>query len=178
MGLVCEYFAAPSDAEATTVLDERARPAGAPRRPAGRSLLRRLARRAEEVRPDEPATPSPAYPTVDGGGVEPTVQMGTLEEALTGRPYDDVMAGREDDGVVAHRDGGELLLVRLTATLTAALADADESRLAAAAVPWSATEEFWGQADPEHLAALLGRLAELARDARAKGWPLYCVVSP
>ncbi|WP_146905335.1 hypothetical protein [Cellulomonas aerilata] len=108
--------------------------------------------------------------------MEPIVQMGTLEAALTGRSYDDVMADRADDGVIADRDGGERLVVRLTAALSDSLADAGEAHLATVAVPWSETDEFWGQGDPEDLAALLGRLADLARDARAKGWSLYCRV--
>lgn len=174
MSLLCEYFAAPSDAAAAVVVDRLGGPAdatGAPV-PTKRGLFRH---KAEPVR--APAGAAVAYPTVDGGGIEPVVQLATLEEILTGRTYDDVIEGLEEGNVVAERDGGHRLVVRLTPTLTAALSDADPDTLAAAALPWSQTEEFWGEADPAPLAGFLARLADLARGARERGDTLYCYVS-
>ena len=45
--------------------------------------------------------------------------------------------------MIADRDDGERLVVRLTASLTEALADATETRLATVATAWAQTEEFW-----------------------------------
>jgi len=67
-------------------------------------------------------------------------------------------------------------VVTLTDELQTALADADGARLASVAVPWSHTEEFFGQGDPQILAGLLHELAELARRARNRGERLYCWV--
>jgi hypothetical protein len=85
--------------------------------------------------------------------------MGTLEALLTGREYDEIARGHRAGTVVVSRDGGQRLVVRLTGELHAALSQADDARLAAVAVPWSQTEEFSGQGDPDVLAALLGELA-------------------
>jgi hypothetical protein len=45
------------------------------------------------------------------------------------------------------------------------------------AVPWSETEEFFGEGDPDALAVGLVRPANLARDAQASGEHLDCWVS-
>jgi len=108
MSLLCEYFAAPSDAAAAAVVDRLGGPADATGEPvpAKRGLFHR------QARPDRtPARPAVAYPTVDGGGIEPVVQLATLEEILTGRTYDDVIEGLEEGNVVAERDGGHRLVV-------------------------------------------------------------------
>lgn len=112
---------------------------------------------------------------VDGRGVDPVVQMGTLEELLTGQPYEEILDG--DGDVVADRDGGERIVARLSTGVAEALAGASDERLAEVAVPWSQTEEFWGEGDPDALAAFLRDLAALARDARGRGQRLYCLVT-
>ncbi|WP_456845973.1 hypothetical protein [Cellulomonas sp. P5_C6] len=174
MSVLCEYFAAPSDAAAAAVVDRLGGPADASGAPVTKTRGF-FHRKAEPVH--VPGGPVVAYPTVDGGGIEPVVQLATLEEILTGRSYDDVIDGLEEGNVVAERDGGQRLVVRLTPTLTAALVDSSADTLAAAALPWSQTEEFWGEADPAPLAGFLGRLADLARGAREAGDTLYCFVT-
>lgn len=172
MGLICEYFAAPSDEEAAAVVHRLGGPgdaSGQVRPEKRRSLFHRRARTV-----DEPVTPAVAYPTVDGVGVEPVVQMGELEAVLTGRPPDDAVQGGD---VIASVDDGACLVVRLTSTLTDALAAAEGTDLLDVATRWSATEEFWGEGDPVLLADLIAGLARLARDARADGAELYCWVS-
>jgi hypothetical protein len=62
----------------------------------------------------------------------------------------------------------------LTDELRAALADAGDEQLASVAVPWSQTEEFRGQGDPQVLTRLLHELAELARRARSRNEHMYC----
>lgn len=126
--------------------------------------------------PAEPLSGEP-LPVIDGRGIEPVVQMGTLESLLTGRSYDDVMASSPGGNVLANRDGGERLVVRLNDSLVKALAKAPAEQLWAAATPWSETEEFWGQGDPEALSAFVEELGDLARRANAGGGHLYCWVS-
>jgi hypothetical protein len=177
VGIICDYFAAPSDDDAAAVIDRVGGPSdasGPPPLPAKRSFFRLRPRQADG--PSIAGDPAVVYPTVAADGIDPVVQMGTLEAALTRRPYDDVMDARENSGLVALRDGGERLVVRLSAGLTAALADSGESELAPVAVTWSRTEEFWGRGDPVALSGLLGELSDLAREARAKDWSLYCFV--
>jgi hypothetical protein len=66
-------------------------------------------------------------------------------------------------------------VLTLTDELQSAMADADDERLAAMAVPWSQIEEFQG-ATPDGLAPWLSEFAKLARRARDKGERLYCWV--
>jgi hypothetical protein len=113
-------------------------------------------------------TPSPAK------GIDPLVQLGTLEALLTGREYEQIVAGQRAGHVLAAQDGGEHVVVTLTDELQAALAGADDAQLASIAVPWSQTEEFFGQGDPQILTRLLHELAALALRARTKDERLYC----
>jgi hypothetical protein len=158
VGVLCDYFTAPSDEAAAVTIDWD----GGPSRPdvAKRGPLRRS------------KGPEP-LPTVDLGGVEPTVQMGTLDEILTGTPFEEVLADATA-AIIAERDGGERLVVRLSTRLQTALAAADPDRLREAAVPWAATDEFFGQADPEELGERLVELSTLARVAESQGQRLYC----
>jgi hypothetical protein len=109
-------------------------------------------------------------------GIDPVVQGGTLEELLTGRPHEDIEHDPRWGQSLAVRDGGQRLVLTLTDGLVDALAAADGERLAAVAVPWSQTEEFFGSGDPEELTGLLQDLARLAQTARSDGTTLYCWV--
>ena len=102
--------------------------------------------------------------------------MGTFEELLTGRAYDDVVQDPRSGHAVATRDGGERLVLTLTDNLVEALAQASPNRLAELAVPWSQTEEFWGEGDPRSLAAFLTSLGALAQRAGEADQRLYCWV--
>lgn len=170
MGLLCDYFVAPTDDDAAGTVDLVGGPGAAvAAAPDPRGLLYRTGR---------PATTAtdPAFPTVPGNGVEPVVQMGTLEALLTGRTFDEVLESARRDPV-ALRDGGERLVLRLNDPLADALATASDDRLAEVAGPWSRTDEFWGDADPATLASFLLDLAALARGGRERGEALYCWVS-
>lgn len=152
MAVLFDYFAAPSDEVAATVVDRIGGP--------GSSA--------------HPAAPA-AFHTVRAPGVDPVVLMASLEQLLTGRTFEEIL----DDptsGPVAARDGGERAVVRLTTSLARALAESDEQRLAAVALPWSRAREFWGRGDPDALAALLRSLASVARGAAAEGQAMYCWV--
>lgn len=180
MGVLFDYFAAPSDEEAVGVLNRVGGPSSqavvVPSPEPKRSLF---SRKQPPRTPDFATDPMlPVYDTASVKGIDPLVQMGTLEELLTGRPYDEIVTDeRMRDSVLADRNGGERLICNLTDTLTATLASASDERLEQVAEPWSRTEEFWGTADPVVLAEFLRDLAGLARRAEANGQRLYCWVS-
>jgi hypothetical protein len=152
VAVLFDYFAAPSDEVAATVVDRIGGP--------GSSA--------------HPAAPA-AFRTVRAPGVDPVVLMGSLEVLLTGRSFEEILDDPTSGPVVAGH-GGERAVVRLTSSLARALAECDEERIAAVAVPWSRAREFWGRGDPEALAVLLRSLASVARDAAADRQALYCWV--
>lgn len=152
MAVLFDYFTAPSDEVAATVVDRMGGPGS----------------------PAHPAAPA-AFRTVRAPGVDPVVLMGSLEQLLTGRSFEEILDDPSSGPVVA-RDGGERAVVRLNASLTQALAESDEESLAALALPWSRAREFWGRGDAEALAPLLRSLASVAREARAGGHAIYCWV--
>lgn len=120
---------------------------------------------------------SPQPGVVATKGIDPLVQLGTLEELLTGRPFEEICAGPRSGVLIKDGGDGDRVVVSVTDELCAALADASDERLAQVAVPWSQTEEFFGGGDPEHLAEVLGELAELAQRARTADQRLFCFVS-
>lgn len=164
MGVLYDYFIAPSDRDAASTLGRSGGPGVAPA--ARRSLFGRTKGEA-----------MPAYVTVSDTGIDPVVQAGTLEELLTGRSYDELKSDPKWGTSVAVSDGGGNLVLNVTDALISALADSDDDRLAAVAVPWSQTEEFWGQGDPEVLGSILKDLAHLARRAKDEGHSVYCWAS-
>lgn len=171
MGLLTDYFVAPSDAAAASTLDRVRGPRSVTdARPTTRwsGLFRRSSGGA--------SIEEPLYPTVSVNGIDPVVQMGTLESLLTGRTFESILDS-SGDPVIASQDGGERLVVRLTSTLTDALASASMPRLVEVAVPWSHTEEFSGQGEPTVLAGFLRELAGLAQHARDTDQQVYCWLS-
>jgi hypothetical protein len=145
MGVMFDYFAAPSDEVAAAVIGT------------GPTV----------------AVADPDL-VLESSGIEPSVQMATLEELLTGRPYDSIVDDPRSAALLASADDDACLVLTLTDELQAALAGADPQRLLEVAGPWSRTEEFWGRGEPELLADFLGELAALARRAAARGHRLYC----
>jgi hypothetical protein len=171
MGVLHDYFIAPNDASAAATINWAGGPGRHISPPAKRGPF---GWRKVESEPSGVAAP---FPTVADTGIDPVVQGGTLEELLTGRPYEQIEQDPRWANVLADRDGGQGLVLTLTDGLIGALAQANTEQLARVAVPWSATEEFLGQGDPEALTSLLGDLSMLARDARARGESVYCWVS-
>lgn len=173
MGLLCDYFAAPSIDDAAATIDRLGGPGSisTPAAPTRRGLFRR------QSAPAAAAETSAAFVTVDGGGIEPVVQMGTLEALLTGRSYEEVVDARDGTEFVAVRDEGQRLVVKLSDQLANALARASGEELDAVAEPWAQTEEFWGAAEPALLADFLRRLSVLSRQARDDGAAVYCWMS-
>ena len=170
MGVLVDYFAAPSDADAAGAID---RPLG-PAEPAPQPSVGLFSRWRRD---DEDTTSGEAYPTVLATGIDPVVQAGTLEALLAGRPYDEVTRDPRWGQTLVASEDGERLVRTLTDSLVDALARATPEELAAIAVPWSLTEEFSGDGDPDVLASVLGELSDLAVSARLRGWKVYSFTS-
>jgi|GEM_PF-541355 len=177
MGVLFDYFAADSDELAASVIDRRGGPGTAPSPVPSNTPRRRLFRRAVEQAPvRREDAPELVFETVSVRGIDPVVQLGTLEELLTGRPYDDIVEDPRSGHALAMCDGGERLVMTLTDGVTTALLEAGNDRLAGVAAPWSQTEDFLGDGDPEVIAGFLQNLSALARRARASDQRLYCWV--
>jgi hypothetical protein len=153
MGVLFDYFSAPSDEIAATAINRIGGPSA----------------------PSEDTPPLPPFDTLQSKGIEPAVMLGKLEALLTGRDYKEIFGGPRAHKALAIEDGGEQVVETLTDELQTALVGADNERLAAVVVPWSEIEEFQG-ANPEGLARWLGEFAELARRAQKRGERLYCWV--
>jgi hypothetical protein len=167
MGVLFQYCSASADAAAASAITLP----GGPGRPSQSDTSRRgwkLGQRTTAVLPE--------FDTALTGGLDPVVQMGTLEAQLTGRDYDAITAGPRSGHMVASADGGQPFVIALTDELKDALASADDDQLRSAAGPWSQTEEFFGQGDPDILTDALRELAELARRANAANRRIYCWV--
>jgi hypothetical protein len=121
--------------------------------------------------PSDDTPPLPPFDTLVGNDIDNIVKLGQLEALLLGRDY--ALASPRYSKFVEEQGGGRCVDAVFD-TLHAALADADDSRLAAVAIPWSQIEEFYGQADPDELADWLREFAALARRARDRSERLYC----
>jgi hypothetical protein len=95
--------------------------------------------------------------------------MGKLEEILTGRSFDDILQDPTGQ-VIASRDGGERLVIPLTARLQDALASIDDGTVDEVAAQWAAPDAYYGTgADAELAAGALRDLVHLARAGRERG---------
>lgn len=150
MGVHYEYFSAASDEEAATVVGRLGGPSSQTTVLRWDESRRRiLGRRRQPPTPVVGTDPDlVVYDTVFANGVDPVVMLGTLETLITTRAYDDVVEDPRSGHAVAERDGDECLVLTVTDSLAAALADASENALAQAAVPWSETEAFWDSPIP------------------------------
>lgn len=154
MGVLTDYFSAPSDEAAASALDRL----GGPAQPASGS------------------SPLPPFDTFKSKGLDPYVLMGKLEEALTRQDYWAITAAPQYGRLVAAAEGDEGPWVyQVSSSLQAALARAGSGELARAAVKWSQAEECRG-ASPGSLTWVLEGLSGLARRATAKDEHLYCWV--
>ena len=142
MGVLYDYFIAPGDDEAAATIDRTVGP-GQPSSTPEKKSRGLFGRRPKEAATTDEGSP---FPTIEDTGIDPVVQGGTLEELLTGRTYEEIEQDPRWGQSLAVRDGGERLVLTVTDGLIDALAQASPERLASAAVPWSQTEEFWGQA--------------------------------
>jgi hypothetical protein len=75
------------------------------------------------------------------------------------------------------RDGGERLIIPLTARLQDALASIDDGTVDQVAAQWAAPDEYYGtSADTELAASALRDLVRLVRTGRERAETLYCWV--
>lgn len=179
MGVLYDYFTAPSDLEAATTVTRVGGPASRQVFSSARGVPTRrgLFGRKRPAEPEVIEDPTLAvFDTVCTRGIDPVVQLSTLEELLTGESYDDITA-RLEGRALASTDGGEVMVFGVSDTLRATLAAVTDERLAEVAVPWSQTEEFWGDGDPADLAQFLRDLAALSRRGTEQGNRLYCWIS-
>ena len=154
MGILTDYFSAPSDEAAASALERVGGPA----------------------RPTAGPSPLPPFDTFQSKSLDPYVLMGKLEEALTGQDYRVITAGPQYSPLVAEQGDEGPWVFKVSSPLQASLAMADSDRLARAAEEWSQAEEHYG-ASPEHVMRALKELSDLARRATAKDEHLYCWLS-
>lgn len=150
MGLLTDYFSAASDELALTTL-----------------------------RTDGPLHAEPPFTTVELKGIEPSVTLARLAQALTGADYETVTADPDWDRPLIEYDEDdevEQYVSGVAEKLRLTLTQADDVRLAEAAVQWAQAEEFGGFADPDVLTEIVKELAGLARHATEQGERLYCWV--
>ncbi|MCK9795602.1 hypothetical protein M1843_17795 [Isoptericola sp. 4D.3] len=143
-----DYFAAPTDAVAATVVHLEAGP----------SVLARGSGR-------------PLFDTVRLPAVEPFVMLGRIAATLCSRPYAEVTSHPRHGALVDGADEGPWV-VAVSDELADALAAATPERLVAVARSWAAPGAR--AAAPERLAPALVALGELADRARQVRHELYC----
>ncbi len=166
MGVWYHYYSAPSDEAAVAAINRIGE-----RRPAWPFVIRTFRSSLFAERSKD------RY--VETKLVDPALAFRDLEVLLTGRKYQDVAGCRQVEVENPHNDPDAPLIVALTVSISAALADANDERLAAVAVPWSRIGEFqfFGD-DPEELVrwllSWLREIAALARRARERSEQLYC----
>ncbi|MFE6969793.1 hypothetical protein [Isoptericola sp. NPDC057653] len=145
--IVTDYFAAPTDAVAATVVHQEVGP----------SVVARGSGR-------------PLFDTVRLPAVEPFVMLGRIAAALCGQPYAEVTAHPRHGAVVDGADEGPWV-VTVSDELARALAAATPERLAAVARSGAALPV---PVPPDRLAPALVALGELADRAGRVRHALYC----
>jgi hypothetical protein len=178
MGVLYDYFAAPSDEAAAATIDLAGGPGGAMPFSAELQAAMRAGDRAAMTRLMMPEVRLSEHglEVLSVKGIDPVVQMGTLEKLLTATSTKVIFARERSGKDIAVRDEGERLVLTLTDELQAALCSATEEQLDAVAAPWSKTGEFRGGGEPDVLAHFLRQLSQLARNATKSGNRLYCWV--
>lgn len=176
MGVMYDYFAASSDEAAAATIDLPGGPGGPlPPLPmpfrdlvaqygleGARRFLRSTVRLSDA-----------GVPALFTKGFDPTTDLSTVHALLTGaRP--DVLLDQLGDAVIAERDGGEQLILSISAEVRDSLAASTPGGLQRAEAEWVEVEAPYRRVDVEGVSGLLEQLAELARMARDRGDGLYC----
>ncbi|WP_033338166.1 hypothetical protein [Catenuloplanes japonicus] len=173
MGVLTDYFTAPSDPAAAAALDGLLDLTPAAHE-ADREMHRHTPETASRPRLQIAAN---GTPVLFARGVDPVVMLGFLEAVLTGRTYERVRDDPRQGSLVAGGDGGTVLTV--TDTLRDALAARDASALERDGYAWAAARRADGPHDVEDDEAAVRFamvLSELATGAAARGEHLYCRV--
>ena len=150
MGIVTDYFAAPSDALAATVLREPAGPS-TPTRGSGQ----------------------PLFDTVSLPSIEPFVMLGTLTTLLSGRPYGEVTSRPRHGSLVIDAGHEGPWVVTVGDDLADELAACSPARLTEVAWRWSRSTELSAIPADQVVDGVLA-LGELAARADQVRHRLYC----
>lgn len=153
MGVLTDYFSAPSDESAASALDRVGGPG----------------------QPSAGPSPLPPFDTYQAKSLDPYVIMGRLEAALTGQDYRAITARPQYGHLVAKQGAQGPWVTKVSSALQAALSLAGRDELARAAAKWSQAEELGG-ASPGEMTGILEGLSGLACRATAKDEHLYCWV--
>ncbi|MEV5842223.1 hypothetical protein AB0M32_09635 [Streptomyces sp. NPDC051985] len=110
---------------------------------------------------------------------DPVAAIPQLEAIMTGSSLEEASSHPRSGQVLSDPQGEGAFVVRLTDTLTAALASASQDDLLRFAEPWSKTDELEQLGmSVEVTAEILEELAGLAQRAQASGQRLYCWWAP
>ena len=172
MGVMYDYFAAPSDEAAATTIDQPGGPGTGPRLPMPfKDLVAKYGMESalDFLKPQLLLSDHGFY-VESTKGFDPVADLGAIATLLTGHDLD------PDYHLIAERDGGERLVLWISDGTREALEHATDDTLAAAAQRWVQNQAQWRTIDPEPVAHLLTQLAELARTAAARSERLYCWV--
>jgi len=178
MGVMYDYFAAPSDEAAAATIDLPGGPGG-PLPPLPVPFRDLVAQHgiegARRFMKSTVRISDAGIPAVFTKGFDPTTDLGAVHAVLTGASRD-VVRDQLGGAVIAERDGGEQLILSISAKVRDSLAASTPGDLQSAAGEWAEVEAPYRQIDVEGASGLLEQLAELARVARDRGDGLYCWV--
>ena len=178
MGVMYDYFAAPSDAAAAATIDLPGGPGGPlPRLPMPfRDLVAKYGLEgARRFLKSTVRVSDARIPALFTKGFDPTTDLSAVHALLTG-VGPEVVLDQLGDAVIAERDGGEQLILSIRAGVRDSLAASNPGDVRSAAAEWVEVEAPYRQVDVEGISGLLEQLAELARMARDRGDGLYCWV--
>ena len=174
MGVMYDYFAAPSEEAAAATIDWVGGPGTPPPLPMPfRELVAKygLEEARTYLKPRLYLSESGLY-VVSTKGFDAITDLGAVESQLTGVSLDDILD--RDDPVVADRDGGERRVLRIGDATRDALVHATDDAMVEAARRWAASQSQWRTIELEPIVHLLGQLAALARVATKRGEGLFC----
>ncbi|MGW3327472.1 hypothetical protein [Streptomyces virginiae] len=124
-----------------------------------------------------PSGPGRAQESLSFGNFDPEEAVVEWECLLTGGGFTDLVDAGEPR-LVAGQDDDGCVVFALSPRLSAALADAERSRLQDVATSWAARRAEDGEAiDTDTAAAIVGDLADLVSRARRQGRAVYCWVA-
>ncbi|MFC9436552.1 hypothetical protein [Nocardia sp. NPDC057030] len=143
--VMCDYFSAPDDDAALSVLDHPGGP--------------------------DPA----AWDVLSLKGIDPVIAMAELEAILTGSTYEETSELPRSGQLLSSPEAESAFIVSVSDTLQEALAEAEHSALAGVAAEWANTEELRDDGVTADIALeVLVLLSGLASRARSKNFRLFC----
>ncbi|WP_316784925.1 hypothetical protein [Streptomyces sasae] len=121
--------------------------------------------------------PGRAFESLSFGNFDPEEAVIEWECLLVGGSFEELVEASEPR-IVAGQDEGGCVVFALSPRLSAALADAERSKLREVATSWAAQRAEDGEAiDTEVADVILGDLAALVSSTRRQGQSVYCWVA-